>query len=228
MLQETKRYIERKFKKMEYIHTVLPEGYLEKENRYRKTRDELNVLQSVVKGLSHYEFGGTVLKHFSNWSNTISDSVNIKYLKRDDIYTDTAFVGYELSNTVSDKQLKEVCTDFSTAYESIAADKRVMNAAMNDIYEELGVLKKKCKQIDHQRNTVGNTRYDLEEMLQSNIYKEDEKEELEKRLKTTSEKVLVEMDDFMHISMINGIIKKIAKTHREFCQKAAENLERFS
>ncbi|OQS53864.1 SWP12 [Ecytonucleospora hepatopenaei] len=228
MLEDAKRYVERKIKKIEYIHTKLPEGYEEKQNRYRKMRDELNVLQSVVKGLSNYEFGGTILKHFHHWSNTISNTVNLKALKRDDIYTDTAFVGYELSNTVGDKQLKEVCNDFSKAYECISEDKRKMNEKMGDIFEELSILKKKCKQIDHQRKTVNNLRYDLEEILQSNIYKEDQKENLEKKLGETSEKTLVEMDEFMHLSMINGVIKKIAKTHREFCKKAGDHLEKFS
>ncbi|ORD94820.1 SWP12 [Enterospora canceri] len=228
MMQDAKRYIERKMKKIDYIHTKLPEGYDDVETRYRKVRDEISVLQGVTKGLSNYEFGGTILKNLSSWSTTLGKSTNIKSLRRDDIYTDTAFVGMELANSVSDKHLKQVCSDFSASYEGIAADKRKMNEKMSDIVEELAVLKKKCRHIDHQRTTVKNTRYDLEELVQSNVYKEEEKEALEKKFTKNAKEVVVDMTEFMHLSMINGIIMKIAQAHREFCEKAADHLAKFN
>ena len=227
MFSDAKRYLERKVRKLEYVHTTLPESYELINDQYKKIRDEVNALQGVVKGLSHYEYGGTILKNFSHWSSAVAESANIKYLKRDDIYTDIAFVGSQFAGTVTDKKLKEICQNFSVAYEGIASSKRQMNERLNDIIEELTVLKKKCKQIDHQRNTVKNTRYDLEEMLQGNIYKEDEKDRLEQRLKIVSEKVLIEMKEFMHLSMINGILIKIAKVHKEFAERASQHLCEF-
>lgn len=227
-MQDAKRYIERKIKKMDYIHTALPEGYEDTETRYRKVRDEISVLQGVVRGLANYEFGGTIMKNFSSWSNSLGNTTKIQSLKRDDIYTDTSFVGAQLAASVSDKSIKQVATDFSASYEGIAEDKRKMNEKLNSCVEELSVLKKKCKQIDQSRKTLKNTRYDLEEMLQENIYKEDEKESLEKRLETLAGTLKEEMVEFMHLSMINGIILKIAKIHREFCEKAAEHLSKYN
>ncbi|CAG2117324.1 unnamed protein product [Medioppia subpectinata] len=138
-------------------------------------RDQIEFLEAVVKSLSNYEYGGTILKNFSHWSSMIAESAKIKYLKKDDIYTDTSFVGMQLGNSVSDKKLKEVCNNFASAYENIAQAKRTMNEKLSDIIQELGLLKKKSKQIDMQRKTVSDTRYDLEEMQQDNIHKDDTK-----------------------------------------------------
>lgn len=228
MYQETKRYIERKLKKIEYIYTKLPDGYEDIEIRYRKVRDEIGILQNVVSGLTHYEYGGTVMKNVAHWANIVGESTNINAIKREDIYTSTSIVGMQLAQTVSDKSLKEVCTEFSTAYENIAIEKRKMNEKMEDVMDELNSLKKKCKQIDHQRHIVKNIRYDLEELLQSNVYKEDIKNRLEKKLESNGKEIQEQMTDFVHLSMINGIIVKIAKIHKEFCEAAGNHLEKFN
>ncbi|KAL6121397.1 hypothetical protein NUSPORA_01684 [Nucleospora cyclopteri] len=227
MLSDARRFIERKIKKIDYIHTKLPEGYEPVNDQYRKIRNEISVLQGVTKGLANYEFGGTMLKNISNWSAAIAESSNLKYLKKDDIYTDIAFVGAQLGASVSDKKLKGICQNFASAYENIAANKRKMNEKLHDVIQELNILKKKCRHIDHQRTSVRNTRYDLEELLQGNIFKEDEKDNLEERLKHISEKALIEMKEFMHLSLINGILVKIAKIHRDFSEQSTEDLSSF-
>ena len=215
------------FSTTQLIHTSLPEKYSCTCSVYKRVRDEIGVLIKVVKGLSSYEFGGSFLKNFTNISNTISSTTNIKMLKRDDIYTDAAFLGYELSQTMTDKHLKEVCTDFSSAYENIAKEKRKMNGLLKDVLEELTILKKTCKQIDHQRKVIKNTRIELEKKLQSNIYKEDEKVELENRLDTLCTKVTKEMEDFMALNIVQGIVIKIGNIHKDFCLKSGEYLSKF-
>ena len=82
MYQETKRYIERKLKKIEYIYTKLPDGYEDIEIRYRKVRDEIGILQNVVNGLTYYEYGGTVMKNVAHWANIVGESTNINAIKR--------------------------------------------------------------------------------------------------------------------------------------------------
>ena len=73
-----------------------------------------------------------------------------------------------------------------------------------------------------------NIRYDLEELLQSNVYKEDIKNRLEKKLESNGKEIQEQMTDFVHLSMINGIIVKIAKIHKEFCEAAGNHLEKFN
>ncbi len=47
MLQEAKKFVTRKIKKLEYKNINLPEGYETTENEYKQIRDNIDSLKSI-------------------------------------------------------------------------------------------------------------------------------------------------------------------------------------
>ncbi len=226
MFKDAKRFAEKKFSKIQYKNTKLPADYESTTKEYRKVRDELVVFQNVIKSLATYEFGGTIMKNFSHWANSISETSNIKYLKRDDIFTDMCFVGRELSNNSSDSSVRKTAVAFADTYESIGDYKRKMNKDLEDIIEELKLFMKKSKNIDCDRKDVENTRFDLEKLLQSDSYDEGKREELTNKFTRVSESAEKEMKEFIGTTVVNQIILKVTKIHKEFCDACVEKLAR--
>ncbi|ORD97094.1 SWP12 [Hepatospora eriocheir] len=224
-IQDTKRYIERKIKKLNYIHTRLPEGYEQLNRDYRQLRDEVPILRNVISSLSSYEYGGSVMKNISHWANKISKTTSVASLKKDEIYTDISFVGKGLSHSITNQETQKVCNDFGVAFQKIANDKVRMNDELMKIDEELLRIKEKSKEVDKKRRLVNDSRYDAEELQQMNFFKEEDKERLLKIFNDNAGEAINSMKEFNDYKKLNDIIKNICMIYGKFCEKASKDLE---
>lgn len=223
MFDDARKYMKRKMNKLEYANVSLPEGYDEAEREYKKLRDNLDMVEAVIKGLSHYEYGGQTFKHFASLSNLMASKSKIKALKREDIYTDASLVGEALADSVENKPFKETSRQFSDAMMKIAEGKTKMNAKLHDAQSSLDMLKKMASNIDDKRKTVFNLRYDLEEAAQAG-------NSIDGRMKseynTSSNEVLNEMKEFVGDAGISGVLKKIASAQKDFSASSVDYLSK--
>jgi hypothetical protein len=226
MFADAQKYLKRKVKKLDYIHTKLPDNYEINTKTYKKLRDDIDVLSSVIKGFTNYEFGGAILKNFSHIRNVIADTSKTKFLSKNDIYTDAVIVGEQLHSCVDDKAFKETSKSFSDAYAVISEAKTEMNAKLNEALVSLNVLKKNTKQIDMHRNQVENLRYDLEEMLQKGNVSESERTSLTTELNVNAKGAMDEMSNFIGKAGISSILTSVASIHAAFSKKAADALSK--
>lgn len=72
MFENTTRHIVRKLKRIDYIKTKFPEDYETVNTEYKRLRNELDSLSSVIFSLQSYESGGPMLKSFTKLSNKLA------------------------------------------------------------------------------------------------------------------------------------------------------------
>lgn len=227
MLQEAQKFINKKFKKIDYINTTLPEGYEKINEEYRKVREDIDLLSAVIKNLATYEYGGQIMKSMANWSNVISASSKIKYLKRDDIYTNAGIVGEHMANSVDSSQsFKNISKQFSDAFIKISEEKRKMNEKLNEALTSLSILKKDTKSIDLTRSKTSDLRYDLEYLIQKGHYSETDKKQLQTEYNSNANESLKKMKEFIGDSGISGILTKAVEANKDFAKAMGEYLSK--
>lgn len=220
ILDDAKRYVTRKLKKIEFLNTNFPQDYEAVNTEYRRLRDELDALVSTIERFGNYEFGGSVMKNMGKLGNKLSSTTSLKMLKSNDLYTQAALVGEELSNTTHSSSIKSTGSKFAEAYQKIAEAKVEMNNRLKDVLKSLKVLKDEAKVIDGLRRKAEDMRYDLEEMIQEGDGSKLEQETLTNDFNSKSLEALRGMKTFMGEVGIAGALKKVASVNREFFEES--------
>lgn len=228
ILDDARRYVTKKLKNVEFLNTSYPQDYEAVNAEYRRLRNQLDFLTAVVEGLGSYEFGGSVMKNFSKLGNKISSTTSLKVFKTEDIYTNAAMLGDELSNTTHSSSIKATGQRFSETYQSISEYKKRMNGKLKEVIGSLSVLKDESKVIDTLRKKAEDLRYDLEIMIQDEEGSKVEIETLTNKFNSKSLEALRGMKTFMGEVGISGLLKKTAEIHREFCIDSGKALSNFS
>ena len=214
LFDDAKRFINKKIKGIEFLNTHYPQDFETVNVEYKRLRDELDKLSSVLEKLSTYEFGGSMMKNVSKIGKKLSSTSS--FLSSEDIYTDAAQVGEELANTTHSSSIKGIGNKFSEAYQKIAEAKRRMNLILKEIAGSLKVLREDSKSIDTIRRKAEDLRYDLEEKIQENTVPKSEIETVSVNFNTKSLEALRGMKTFMGDAGVSGLLKKTAQAHREF------------
>lgn len=220
ILDDAKRYVTRKMKKIEFLNTNFPHDYEAVNTEYRRLRNELDVLTAVVENLSNYEFGGAVMKNFTKLGNKLSSTTNLKMFGSNDIYTQAAIVGEDLSNTTHSSSIKSVGSKFSEAYQKISAAKVEMNNKLKEVMGSLKILKEESKTIDGLRRKAEDMRYDLEEKIQEGNSPKTQVDGMTSDFNAKSLEALRGMKTFMGDVGISGLLKRTASIHREFSEES--------
>lgn len=224
MLKDARKFMARKFKKISYENTRLPEGYEDTTEEYRRVRDDLDMLASALKNIANYEHGGQFMKKLTSFTNTLSSSARIKSLHSDDIYTNAAAVGEHMSQGSQNQGLLRVCGGFSQAFCTISESKAKMNEKMGNVLVSLSALKKDSKKVDEARKNAEELRYKLEEMIQDGNYAESERNKREAEFNFAAADVLTKMKEFVGESGVVSLLKQAADVYRAFLQAGAEAL----
>lgn len=214
MFDHAQKYLKRKIKKITYENVALPENYEVTEAEYKKLRDNLPMISSVVKSIATYEHGGEVLKQFSSITNLVASKSNITSLKRDDIYTAASFVGEICENAASSHEIKTEARKFSTAFSRLAEHKATLNIKLRNIKEKISELKKSSKEIDDIRHITANLRYDLEEAIQANQNQIMLK--MQDDYNSAAKTTITKMKEFSGKDGVIGVLRTLMTYMREF------------
>lgn len=224
MFENAARKFVRKIKKIDYINTKYPDDYETVNTEYKRLRNELVSLNSVILSLSSYEVGGVVLKSFTKITNQIAKAHRLDFMNVDDMFTRIALVGEELSNTTHNSSIKSIGNSFFEAFSNIHKNKEELNEKLKNIQGSLRVLSDQSKTIDALRNEAADLRYDLEDAIQLEGKKETI-EMLQKKFDAKSEESLRGMKVFMGEVGVSGILKRVAIAYKEFNSESAKALE---
>lgn len=224
ILDDAKRFVTRKIKKVEYLNTTLPHDYDAVNTEYRRIRNELDVLSSVVESLGNYEFGGSMMKNMGKLGNKLSSSTRLKVFESNDIYTQASLLGEELSNTTHNSSIKSLGAKFSEAYQKISAAKKDMNSKLKEILSSIKVLREEAKAIDSLRKQADDLRYDLEEKIQEGNSSKIQIDSATSDFNTKALEALRGMKTFVGEAGILGLLNKIMVTHREFSEESSKAL----
>lgn len=216
MFHDAQKYIKRKINKIEYKNVTLPEEYETTETEYKKVRDNIGLISSIIKTLATYEHGGEIMKNFNSLTNLVASKSNINALKRDDIYTRAGLVGEILYDNISDDRFKKEAKKFYTGFMKISESKIGMNLKLRELKETIFFLKKKAKEIDEQRVHTLNLRYDLEEGIQSEKSESGKIGRMQAEYNSVSKTTLTKMVSFIGEEGLSGILQRIMKINREF------------
>lgn len=222
--EDTKKFITRKLKKIDFVNTNYPQDYDAVNTEYRRLRDGLDYYSGLIDKLSSYEFGGSVMKNVTQLTNKISTNPTLGFLKSCDLYTEAANVGEELSNTCHSSSIKSTGTKFSEAFQNIKEAKRKMNESLKEVHHSLKTLKGEAKMVDSLRHKAESLRYDLEVIIQENTGTKAEIEALTGEFNAKSLEALRGMKTFMGEAGLTGLLKKTAAIHREFSDASAKAL----
>lgn len=226
MFDDAKKYVKRKINKIDYRNVDLPEGYESVEKGYRKLRDNMELITAMISQLSHYEFGGSIMKNVAGVSNFMASKSKIGVLKLDDMYTELGLAGEHLAEATENLEFKNASKKFSDAYYEIAEEKLKMNKELKSISARVSEMKKEAKMVDYQRNQVADLRYDLEELIQHGKYTESLRNTMQSEYNMQANAALNKMEDFIGEEGMVTVLKNVAKKHMEFAKKTAQILSK--
>jgi len=213
MFKETKKFIMRKIKKMDYVHVMLPDGYEETYKRYDNVSGQLDSLEKCTLKLVKSEPESTWANQIANVSLKIMDDGRPK--KKDPYY----------SIALLAERMGETGNGFTEAFYGISDAKKKLADEVKVVLSEIETLKRMKKQIDTLVTEVKVLRYDLEEMHQKGDYAEGTKNMMMADYNNKACDAINKMVDFMGGSGLSGMFMTIATKYKDFVLKEGELLE---
>lgn len=223
-VQELSKSLVRKFKKIKFQHVKNIDGFETSEKEYKKIREAMIGIETILTTLGNYEYGNKFFKNIKDGLEYLNKKASMDFYKNNDVFEDTANVGKMIKNAESNPRFRNIGENYEKCFSSISKSKRKLNIKFDEIQSNIKELKHEAKIIDFERKKLFNLRYDLELNIVDNNCSEELKSNQLKEFKKQSKLVSSKMNKFSEGNEIVEIFKKIAKEYKNHMEDVVDLL----
>lgn len=231
-LEEMRKSLMRKIRKLDYKNTPLPSGYEGVEEHYRKLRESFLQFDLLMEMFTTYEHGNSLMKNMKKGMQFIIDKASgSPKSKAVDMYGSAAMMGHtlaELRNEESKGKSAAAAEKFKEAFDGASKSKQEFNERVKGIQERIKEMKKETKRIDQCRSEVKNIRYDAELKCQEgNEESKNKARKLKDELKKKADKAQKEMDEFIKNVHMSDAMKDFAQEYKKHLLEVADLMKKM-
>lgn len=208
--------IQRRFHNVSYDNAPFPQGYEETEERYRKFRDLISLLQANIERFTHYEHGGKTMKAFTETINKIGDKFSAQIMAANSMYEELGMIIKTMGDMQDGGSYNQ---SIGRCFTGVASAKVELNRDLDKANAELKKVAVDVDAIDNLRVLAKNARYDLAKLQGRTDSSADEIRGANEEFQRAAENALVNMRQFIDPKRSDEITKHIADSYQKFVAK---------